>query len=133
MTTLGQSSPGRVNADHDGRTALRGRPAAMAEVRSTSTADPLHLETDLLVRAAKRARERGLPADAELARWLERSMHRMWAGGSSGAPEFAEALAIARALTGEGHDMERPSRNGAVRSRLQERNAAPGPQRPGMP
>jgi hypothetical protein len=133
MTTLGQGSPGQVNADRDGRTAIRRRPAAMAEVGSMSTADPLHLESDLLVRAANRARERGLPADAELALWLERSMRRMWAGGSSGAPELAEALAIARALTGDGNDMGRPSRNSAVRSRLQEANPVPGPQRPGMP
>jgi hypothetical protein len=98
-----------------------------------SAADPLHQESDLLVRAAKRARERGMAADAELALWLERSMRRMWAGGSGGAPELAEALAIARALTGEGHETDRPSRTSAVSSRLQEASSVPGPQRPTMP
>jgi len=117
MTTLGQGSHRLVPADR-GLTALRRNLAAMADVRSMSAADPLHQESDLLVRAARRARERGLPADAELALWLERSMRRMWAGGSGGAPELAEALAIARALTGEGLDTDRPSGNSAVRSQL---------------
>jgi len=94
MTTVGRS-PGL-----DSASGARQRTAAVAEVRSISMADPLHQEADLLARGAKKARERGLAADAELACWLERSMLRMWAGGS-GAPEHAAALAIAQALTAE--------------------------------
>jgi hypothetical protein len=107
MTTLVRQSPGLAAADRDGIPGVRRWSAPAAEVRSITAADPLQQEADLLVRAAKKAQERGLAADAELARWLERSMHRMWAGGSGGTPELAAALAIARALTGEGHDDER--------------------------
>jgi hypothetical protein len=95
MTTVVRHSPSLNSTP-----AVRGRTVAMAEVRSISSADPLHQEADLLARGAKTARERGLAADAELARWLERSMLRMWAGGS-GAPEHAAALSIAQALTAE--------------------------------
>lgn len=106
MTTLGRQSPGLAAADRDGIPGVSRWSVSAAEVRSIIAADPLQEEADLLVRAAKKAQERGLAADAELARWLERSMHRMWAGGS-GTPELAAALAIARALTGEGHDDDR--------------------------
>jgi hypothetical protein len=108
MTTVVRHSP-RLAADRDGIPGGRRWSAPAAEVRSISAADPLQQEGDLLVRAARKAQERGLAADAELARWLERSMHRMWAGGSGGTPELAAALAIARALTGEGHDDDRMS------------------------
>jgi 4-diphosphocytidyl-2C-methyl-D-erythritol kinase len=115
MTTLVRRSPGLAAADREDIPGVRRRTPAAAEVRSLSAADPLHQEADLLVRAAKKAQERGLAADAELALWLERSMHRMWAGGSGGgSPELAAALAIARALTGEGHDDDRmPGRSAA--------------------
>jgi hypothetical protein len=101
MTTLVRHSPGLETVDRAGRVRRLG---SDAEVRWMSTADPLHQEADLLVRAAKKARERGLAADAELARWLERSMRKMWADGSGSAPELAAALTIASALTGDGPD-----------------------------
>jgi 4-diphosphocytidyl-2C-methyl-D-erythritol kinase len=108
MTTLVRRSRGLAAADREDIPGVRRWAPSAAEVRSMNAADPLHQETDLLVRAAKKAQERGLAADAELALWLERSMHRMWAGGSGGgSPELAAALAIARALTGEGHEDDR--------------------------
>jgi 4-diphosphocytidyl-2C-methyl-D-erythritol kinase len=108
MTTLGRRSPGLAAADREDIPRVGRWAPSAAEVRSMSAADPLSQEADLLVRAAKKAQERGLAADAELALWLERSMHRMWASGSGGgSPELAAALAIARALTGEGHEDDR--------------------------
>jgi hypothetical protein len=73
----------------------------MAEIRSEGGSH-LERELDLLVRAAKKARERGLPADAELANWLERAMLSRLAGGKDGEPGPTEALAIARVLAVEG-------------------------------
>lgn len=101
MTTLVRHSPGLVTADRAGHAVVRRRDND-AEVSWIPAADPLRAEADLLDRAAKKARERGLAADAELARWLERSMRRMWADGGGSAPELAAALTIASALTGEG-------------------------------
>jgi hypothetical protein len=103
MTTLVRQSPGMVTADRAGLAGVR-RMGNEAEVSWMSMADPLHEEADLLVRAAKKARERGLAADAELAWWLERSVRKMWADGSGSAPELAAALTIASALTEEGPD-----------------------------
>ena len=108
MTTRLRHSPGRMTADRGGLPGPGRQPRGTAEVRWSGGVDPLRQEADLLVRAARQARERGLAGDDQLALWLERSMHRMWtgAGGSHAGPELAAALAIARALTGEPADPE---------------------------
>jgi len=99
MTTLVRHSPGLRTADREGLSGVWREAVNTADARSTSAADRLHQQTRLLVWAAKKVRERGLPCDAELAQLLERSMLSLWVGASGADAQLLGVLAAVQATT----------------------------------